>query len=661
MSADTEQEEGARRAKLEFSIGRKSFEKAHTAWSNAPSDLKPALLLTGGQLSRAETWLVDFPEKLSESEKRFILKSKSSKPDIRAKAASRPARGILSTFVSTPVLWAMAIVLFVVARNYVPRIVERAVEKSNAEFAAAKGVRETGGKGQAVRHADAGANQYPAKPAAGADPAMPSSPPRSAIESIDQPNRKWLHVARATTADEKVAKLVDMASRRWDIGEQRTSMLIALEAIQTSIDAAGPGKAPKGISGAASIFVHKLASKKGVVAAPSDIASKPAMFCGQAHRLVVAGGPSLIETWRTDTPALSSAIEDRPQLFDGSSVDASCSRIVLTAEEHAAEVISLATGARVSELAGHEAPVLATAFSPDGAVVATASEDRTAGLWDAATGKRTTTLSGHDDRVLAVTFSADGKLVATGSADATVRIWEAKTGREIRALKGHAGAVIATAFSADGKVVLTTSRDGTAALWDAASGRRMHVLSGTGSVVGAHLSGNGKLAITLSDVGEITAWNADTGVAGARLAGRGEPLRNVMLSDDGGMLVAVSWNGDAVLWNAEQGLEVARLNARGERAVAAAFSPDGQTVSGLLSEGSLMSWPVMRGTDSILKQAREVMPGCLAREERDRLGLTSAPPRWCSATAESTANPMVLDGLALDGKGTGVPAAATAD
>ena len=63
------------RAKLEFPVWHRTFTKAYSAWSNAPSDLKTPLLLQGPALATAEGWLLDSPEKLSESQKRFIVRS----------------------------------------------------------------------------------------------------------------------------------------------------------------------------------------------------------------------------------------------------------------------------------------------------------------------------------------------------------------------------------------------------------------------------------------------------------------------------------------------------------------------------------------------------------------------------------------------------------
>lgn len=655
MTAEKDQDEGGLRAKLEFSVARKSFEKAHMAWSNAPAELKPALLLTGAQLARAEAWLVDFSDKLSDSEKRFILKSKTTRPSHKAHHVGPRAKGFLSTFISTPVLWSMAIVLFVVARNYLPKIAERAVERSNAEFAAAKGVRQPGAKTQSGHEVAARGGETPATGEARQSPRM-AAPPRSAIESLDQPSRKWLHAARAMTADEKVARLVDMAIRRSDMGEERASMLIALEAIQTGIDAAGPGKQPAGIAAASSIFMRRMERAQGSVAAPSEAALVPALFCSAAHRVIVASGADRLEAWRTAPPALSLAITDRPNLFEGASLDAACSRIATTGDEHTAEIRSLLTGERIAELAGHEAPVLASAFSPDGRVLATASEDRTIRLWNAASGRLSAVLAGHDAAVMAVAYSPDGSRLATGSADMTVRIWDAATGSQLSVLSGHAGSVTSVAFTPDGGRLLTTSTDGTAAVWETASGRRLALLHGDGSIVAAVMGADASLAATASDLGQVRIWDLATAKVEATIPGRGEPARKILLSQDGRTLLVLYWGGDAVLWNVEHGVEIARLNARGQHVVAAEFAPDGQAVTGLLANGAMLAWPVLATPEALLQQARGMVPGCLSREERDTLGLGALPPRWCSETAQSRNEPEAQDRPAR-----GAPAAFPAD
>jgi hypothetical protein len=74
--------------------------------------------------------------------------------------------------------------------------------------------------------------------------------------------------------------------------------------------------------------------------------------------------------------------------------------------------------------------VNAVAFSPDGRQLLTAGEDRTARLWDAATGAELTQLAGHTDYVYSLAFSPDGSTLASGSGDHTVRLWDTVPLRE---------------------------------------------------------------------------------------------------------------------------------------------------------------------------------------------------------------------------------------
>ena len=86
------------------------------------------------------------------------------------------------------------------------------------------------------------------------------------------------------------------------------------------------------------------------------------------------------------------------------------------------------TGAtRRATLRGHREWIRCCAWSPNGAMVVSASDDETLKLWDATTHACTATLTGHTNYVYGCVWSPDGRTIASCSVDNTVKLWDAET------------------------------------------------------------------------------------------------------------------------------------------------------------------------------------------------------------------------------------------
>src|SRR5262249_42316453 len=111
------------------------------------------------------------------------------------------------------------------------------------------------------------------------------------------------------------------------------------------------------------------------------------------------------------------------------------------------KVWDVATGRELRGLQCHAAPISSVAFSPDGRTIVSAAWDRAAErpaceikVWDVASSRSVRSWNTTTSRVvIQMAFSPDGAVLASANGDGTVSLWQVADGREQRTLARHQG------------------------------------------------------------------------------------------------------------------------------------------------------------------------------------------------------------------------------
>ncbi len=271
------------------------------------------------------------------------------------------------------------------------------------------------------------------------------------------------------------------------------------------------------------------------------------------------------------------------------------------------------TGARLVALETGR-PVTGADWSPDGSLVATASDDGNVSLWNAVDGGSARTFLAHRDGVLGMSFSRDARLLATlGISDGRAAVWEVATGALVRSFPAFTGGPIEPAinvadyvsFSPDGRRLAVgvplfgqgEDEPGVMArIWDLESGRLETVLKGAPGIEDLQFSPDGRLlAVARGDILVAELWDARTGRRLTTLYGHRSNVLDVEFSDDGTRLATASGDGTAKLWGISQdplgGRELLTLAGHGAFVTEVALGP-ADVLATASTDGTTRLWDV---------------------------------------------------------------------
>lgn len=246
----------------------------------------------------------------------------------------------------------------------------------------------------------------------------------------------------------------------------------------------------------------------------------------------------------------------------------------------------------------HDAPVRIVLFSPDGRLLATAAGAH-AWLWDATTGALRGEPLRHHDLVLSVAFRSDTKRLASGSSDGSVRLWDTETGRSLGQPLQQARGLVRVGFGPPPENLLVTAAQDGISLWNTEGGKSSLSLSRGERSFGVDPT----LAFNRDgSVGAIAsgkkAWVWDRAIHRFRAQVLLNPPTVEWLAvNSNGSLLATAAHGapEVQLWETATGKRSTPVLSHPGPVHALAFGPSGSRLLATLSNGTVHYWDTVTG------------------------------------------------------------------
>lgn len=260
-------------------------------------------------------------------------------------------------------------------------------------------------------------------------------------------------------------------------------------------------------------------------------------------------------------------------------------------------------------------------FSPDSQAIAFVSHDNRIKLWHR-NGKHwqgtPATFKGLDDKVTSVNFSPDGQMLASGSADGGVKLWTLSNSRAVprQILKAEQGEVTSVSFSPDGQILASTSSDRSIKLWRWRDGKLLKDLKEHNKRVwDVSFSPDSRMLASASADGTVRVWDHDGTLL--NILKHPAQVTSVSFSPDSQTLASVSTDKMVRLWSRD-GTLLKTFKGHQAEVWSVNFSPKRQLLASASSDNTVILWNF--DLDDLLKKGCDrVQDQLKTNANRDRI------------------------------------------
>lgn len=258
-------------------------------------------------------------------------------------------------------------------------------------------------------------------------------------------------------------------------------------------------------------------------------------------------------------------------------------------------------------LNGHQHGVNKVLFSPNGQLVASASDDQTIRLWDH-NGQPVTVLTGHTDRVTALAFSRSGKELAGATGSGEIRIWDVATGIEIRMFQAHADCIQGLVWGSGDSLLYAIGWDSVLSVWNPGNGQLIRKTNCPAVAECCILtSGSAELLVGCVD-GVIRRWSVSRNQVDDVFTQHRDQVKGLRFLSDESCVLSCGRDHLLTVWNYSTGEVIFQVYTHAPLRDAA-FCDNQQKIIAVTESGELLLYD--RQTQTLLSRTQTPASGLL--------------------------------------------------